>query len=318
MKNLPCGIVLGIVAAAAPLWSQITNASSRVDVGSGANEVTVTFTIPDGPDAQVLVRGVGPKLQSLGINDAIADPAIEVFAGNLLVTANNDWGDSNPGGLATLFQQVGAFGFADGSADAALVATLAAGTYSVRVFGQNGATGLGLAEIYFVSGSGAGFSGFSFQANLTNGGSVSASFVTNQDPSTLLVRGLGPSLAAPGAMTDPELTVSRFGDGTVATNDNWGTNANFSLVDGASQAVGLSPLAANDSAALQDFAAGLYIATLSPVLFSSTGIGRIEVAAVTAVPEPATIAVWFGSVIFGFALLRSRDRRVAISDRQPG
>jgi hypothetical protein len=54
-----------------------------------------------------------------------------------------------PSSLATTFAQVAAFALNPGSKDAAVVATLPAGTsYTAVVTGVNGATGEALVEIY--------------------------------------------------------------------------------------------------------------------------------------------------------------------------
>ena len=61
------------------------------------------------------------------------------------MTENDNWANA----LAATFASVGAFPFAPSSKDAALVATLNAGSsYSVQVKGADGGTGEALVEIY--------------------------------------------------------------------------------------------------------------------------------------------------------------------------
>ena len=52
--------------------------------------------------------------------------------------------------MTETFRSVGAFGLDGGSRDAALVATLATGTYTAQVSGVGGTTGVALVEVYEV------------------------------------------------------------------------------------------------------------------------------------------------------------------------
>jgi septal ring-binding cell division protein DamX len=52
--------------------------------------------------------------------------------------------------LAAAFTAAGAFPLASDSADAAMLVTLPAGSYTLQLSGQGGTTGVGLAEIYLV------------------------------------------------------------------------------------------------------------------------------------------------------------------------
>jgi hypothetical protein len=45
---------------------------------------------------------------------------------------------------------VGAFALPPGSADAAIIFTLPAGSYTAQLSGQNGTTGVGLLEVYLM------------------------------------------------------------------------------------------------------------------------------------------------------------------------
>jgi hypothetical protein len=110
--------------------------------------LTAGFVIRGTTEVNVLIRAIGPSLASFGVTGFVPDPRLELKKGSSSVSANDDWG-STPG-LAAAFEKVGAFLLAAGSKDAALLATLAPGDYTVQVTGAGAATGLALVEIYEV------------------------------------------------------------------------------------------------------------------------------------------------------------------------
>ena len=70
------------------------------------------------------------------------------FAGNK-VTANNDWENcADALALTRATQQAGAFPLASQSRDAALIVTLAPGSYTALLDGANGTQGIGLVEVF--------------------------------------------------------------------------------------------------------------------------------------------------------------------------
>src|SRR5690606_26264760 len=100
---------------------------------------------------QLLIRALGPVLGAAPFNvpGVIANPRLTLFnqAGTELAT-NDDWGTAS--GVAAASATAGAFALPAGSLDAALVANLAPGAYTVQIDGVAGATGVGLVEIYEV------------------------------------------------------------------------------------------------------------------------------------------------------------------------
>jgi hypothetical protein len=66
-----------------------------------------------------------------------------------VINSNNDWGGNTA--LANASTSVGAFAFSSvNSKDAALLVTLAPGSYTAQVSGVNGSAGLTLVEVYEV------------------------------------------------------------------------------------------------------------------------------------------------------------------------
>ena len=125
---------------------RLINVSVRKHVGT---VLTMGFVIGGATAKTMLVRAIGPTLGVFGVPDALSDPKIELFdqQGRSLA-ANDNWGGAAT--LATAFADTGAFALNAGSADAALLATLAPGNYTAQVTVATGVTGVALVEAYDV------------------------------------------------------------------------------------------------------------------------------------------------------------------------
>ncbi len=147
------GAVLGEVYDATPTAAfnaattpRLINVSVRKQVGT---VLTMGFVIGGATGKTMLVRAIGPTLGAFGVPDVLSDPKIELFdqQGRSLA-ANDNWGGA--AALATAFADTGAFALTAGSADAALLATLAPGNYTAQVTVATGVTGVALVEAYEV------------------------------------------------------------------------------------------------------------------------------------------------------------------------
>jgi DNA-binding beta-propeller fold protein YncE len=142
--------------------AKLVNLSTRGFVGTGEQQLIAGFAIVGDTPKRVLVRGIGPGLTKFGVAGVVADPSLQIFAsGNPTAIAQNDnWETPQPvsGGaapanateLATAARATGAFSLGSGSRDAAVVITLAPGTYSAVVSGVGGTSGAGMVEAYEV------------------------------------------------------------------------------------------------------------------------------------------------------------------------
>lgn len=146
-KGGGAGVALIEVYDAAGAGARLANLSVRARVGSGAETLTAGFVIDGTAPKTVLIRAIGPSLASFGLTGALADPQLAVFRAGASVSflQNDNWGGGE--GLQAAFAATGAFALADTSKDAALLATLEPGGYSVQVSG-GGAAGIALVEIY--------------------------------------------------------------------------------------------------------------------------------------------------------------------------
>lgn len=98
--------------------------------------------------------------------------------------------------------------------------------------------------------------------------------ITGNQPKQLIVRGMGPSLAAAGltnALVDPELELFDGAGSAIRFNNNWQENANTQQIIAST----LAPGNAAEAAILVSLDPGLYTAILRGVN-QSTGVGLIE------------------------------------------
>jgi len=131
--------------------ARLLNLSTRALVGAGSGTLIAGLVIAPGTGTRhLLLRAAGPALTALNVPGAQADPALAVFDGQGNQFATNDnWATANLSGeLTAAFTQAGAFPFAGGSKDAALLLDLLPGSYSVQVSGAASASGVALIEVY--------------------------------------------------------------------------------------------------------------------------------------------------------------------------
>jgi len=217
-----------------PDASLIANISVRVAATAG-QIITPGFTISGAGKKRLLIRAVGPGLVPFNIdaNDVMADPRLTVFEGPTAIPGlnNNDWDAA----IAPAFAAVGAFGLPAGSRDAAIVVELDASAsgrgYTVQVTGNAGSAGIVLLEVYDL-GNVTGASKLTNVSVLTRAGTGSSTLILGlvlkgSGQRTLLVRGVGPTLAAApfnigGTLVDPKLTIVDGNQRGILSNLDWG------------------------------------------------------------------------------------------------
>jgi hypothetical protein len=133
--------------------AQLINISTRGEVGTGGDILIAGFVVGGTQPATVLVRAVGPTLATFNVTGFLASPVLTVFdSSGTQIAANTGWGTGpDPSQITSVGASVGAFALTAGSADSALVLTLAPGSYSMQVTGTSGTTGIALAEVYQVA-----------------------------------------------------------------------------------------------------------------------------------------------------------------------
>jgi hypothetical protein len=133
--------------------SKFTNVSVRGPTGTGDSTLILGLNIAGQGKRTLLTRGVGPQLGAFGVTNRISDPQLEIFDSNQRsVIANNDWNGADfVSEMLQAREFVGAFPLDGGSADAATLALLDPGSYTMQITaGSGAATGEALVEIYEV------------------------------------------------------------------------------------------------------------------------------------------------------------------------
>lgn len=142
-------ITVSVVNGSAATPSRLINVSNRSVAGTGENTQIVGFVVSSGEDKQVLIRAVGPGLESQAVTRFLADPSITVFdAGGNPIGTNDDWVAAD---IGDTFASVGAFDLDADSADAAILLTLSPGLYTAHVGNSSGEDGVVLVEVYELS-----------------------------------------------------------------------------------------------------------------------------------------------------------------------
>ena len=279
------------VAVEAPVVGRLANLSVRTTAGTGPQTLIVGFALAGSPDKPLLLRAIGPSLASFGLAGVLADPRLQLFSGPTVLAANDNWATSvagdTPAALAAAFAAAGAFPLDAASRDAALVRPMGPGTYTAQVSGP-GAAGLALAELYDTApAAGARLTNVSARAQVeTGGGILIVGFTLSGNvPRTLLLRAIGPTLAAfgvTGALADPQLALYR-GTALLQSNDNWGVSGPGSpgpvALAATFAAVGAFPLASpasKDAALLVTVVPGSYTAQVSGLRLT-TGVALVEI-----------------------------------------
>jgi hypothetical protein len=240
-----------------PANGTLMNISSRAHVGTGAN-VLIGGVVIGGGKAQVLVRAIGPGLASLGVNDVLLDPQIEgITLSGSSFAKNDDWGqNANASVITSTAAHLGAFALSASSKDAAMLLTLDPGAYTFVVSGVNGTSGNALLEIYLISDSGLP----GYLVNLaargwagTDGNVMIAGVVARGD-TQVMVRGVGPGIAAmgvDGALAKPGVSVYTAKSVLVDQVSMWSSTYPYTAASTLFGKVGAFPLTSGSADALE-------------------------------------------------------------------
>lgn len=219
----------------------LANIATRAAVGSGERVGIAGFIIQG--DAQqpkrVMIRGLGPSLQVNGapVAGRMSDPVLELHnASGAAIAANDNWQTSQ----AAEIQSVGLA--PANAAEAALIATLAAGNYTVVLRNADGSAGTGLVEVYDLALGGASrLLNLSTRAFVGRGEDVLiGGLIVRSLTARLLLRALGPELSALGigsALLDPKLELFDGNGMLLIANDSWKSAPNNAEIS----ATGLAP-----------------------------------------------------------------------------
>ena len=156
--------------------------------------------------------------------------------------------------------------------------SLAPGAYTVIVRGKDTTPGIGLVELYDLSPlPNSKLRNISTRGSVGTGDNVliSGFIIGDVASATVIVRAIGPSLAAygvSGVLSDPTLTIYDSSGSVIASNDNWQDNVN-SIHIGRN---GLAPPNPSESALVLHLPAGAYTAIVRGAN-DATGNALVEV-----------------------------------------
>jgi hypothetical protein len=297
---------LQVPVAASDGSAQLVGLSTRGLVEAGTAELIGGFVIsgPATTRKQLLLRGVGPSLETVGFPASECIPAtqLQLVQAGAVIAANTGWtsGTDRGAAAAAAAAQAGDFplvAWAGGGGDSALVATLPPGAYTVVVSPAPGTpaadqTGLvGLAEIYDLTpADGSQLVNLSSRGLAGSGDTqlIAGCTVTGSGHRRLLLRAAGPALAAsfglPGTLADPNLTLFDGAGQTLAANAGWSQSPQTDQVQTLAAALGAFPfpVGSADAALLWLAAPGNFTATVGPR--SGTPAGGLALVEIYAAP----------------------------------
>jgi sugar lactone lactonase YvrE len=255
--------------------SQLLNISTRVRVEIGNNTLIGGFIVTGTGPKQVLIRAIGPSLVNSGVQGFLPDPTLELYDSNgAFIVSNDNWkGAFN----APAIQATGIAPSNDLEA-AILVTVNPTPGYTAVVRGKNGATGIGVVELYDLQrAAGSVLANISARGFVQTGDNVMiGGFILggSTGPTRVIIRALGPSLsqsAIGNPLPDPTLEL-HDGNGTlVVSNDDWKDDQESEI-----QATGIPPPDDLESAIVRTLSAGAYTAVVAGKN-GDTGIAVVEV-----------------------------------------
>ncbi len=255
----------------------LANISTRVVVGANDDALIGGFIVLGNASKRVAIRALGPSLAGAGLSNVLANPTLELHAGDGSVLDSNDnWED------APNEQEIIDVGLAPTKTNESVIlrtlpATTAGTAFTAVVRGANGGGGVGLVEVYDLdSGPGSSILNISTRGDVKAGDNVMiGGFIVFGDGSQrVLVRAIGPSLAEAGVadpLGDPTLTLVNSQGTQVDFNDNWQNNPDAAAIEAST----IAPNDPKESAVLQTLPAGGYTAIVRGA-GSATGTGLVE------------------------------------------
>jgi hypothetical protein len=267
--------------------ARLVNLSVRTRSAEG-EDVLIAGAVLAGPRPKsLLIRAVGPGLAGQGVVAPMPDPELRLHRGASLDLAMDDWSETpEPETLIAATAERGAFELAEGSRDAALLASFSPGVLTALVPAGEGGPGEALVEFYEADDdASARLVNLSARGRVDENNALIAGFVTSgPGPLRLLVRAIGPTLATAGVaapLANPRLEVFQ-GSERIAQNDDWSADAALAAeISAVAQQVGAAPLPAGsaDASVVITLPPGVYTAHVRGAAGQS-GIALVEVYAV--------------------------------------
>ena len=273
-----------VTGISGPAPGGLINLSVRTDAGTGSETLIAGFAVRGDGGKRVLVRGIGPTLAAFGVGGAVTNPALGIFgSAPTAIVANDNWGGGAT--LSDAFAQAGAFALPQTSADAALLHTVAAGSYTAQVTSVTGAAGVALVEVYDADPPASSSRLVNLSARSIAGTGpqtlIAGFVISGETPRTLLIRGIGPGLRQfnlTGVLENPRLelhTTINGQDTTLASAASWNDSPTLAAAFAKVGAFAL-PAGSADSAILITLVPGTYTAQVNGAN-NTTGVALVEI-----------------------------------------
>jgi hypothetical protein len=248
----------------------LLNVSTRVRVESGSSVMIGGFIVTGDAPKRVALRAIGPSLASAGLSDVLADPVLELHDAAGALISQNDNCSSLPAGSipANLKPSSGLESF--------IVTTLQPGSYTAVLRSADSRSGVALFELYDLDPATSRIANISTRGEVgTNSDIMIGGFIVGgTDPTKVILRAIGPSLAASGiqnALPNPVLSLFDGNGSLIFTNDNWRSAQENQII-----ATGVPPSDDHESAMVATLSPGNYTATVSDANHAS-GVALVEV-----------------------------------------
>lgn len=244
-------------------YPRLGNVSVRNLTAAGNRTLIVGFTVEGAGSRPVVIRAVSETLgRVFGVPNVVSDVDLTLYRE---VTRLRSAATQAPG-LVAAAARVGAFAVDASASDAAVAAQLISGSYSVHAVPAANAVrpeGATLVEVYEDGLAGTRLTNLSARTELGAEPLIVGFVVYGPQPARVLVRAVGPGLAAfglTGTAADPRLSLVRQADGqTLAQNEDWSGEVASSFAR-----AGAFPLTAGskDAALVVDLPPGAYTVRL--------------------------------------------------------
>ena len=244
--------------------------ATRVRVETGDNVAIGGFVIAGNAPKKVMVRAIGPTLTLFGVAGALPDPTLELFSGQTVIAANDNWREAPEAAEIAAAQPPGS------DWESAIIRTLSPGPYTAIMRGKNNTSGVGLVEVYDLNaGADSKLAGIATRGLVQTGENVMISgvIVTGAAGSAqrVLVRAVGPSLPFAGTLGNPTLQLFNANGVLIRSNDSWRTDQQREI-----QATGMAPASDAEAAMIATLSPGAYTAVVGGA-GGTSGVGLAEV-----------------------------------------
>jgi hypothetical protein len=244
-------------------------------VQTGSNVLIGGFILIGSVPKKVILRAIGPSLAVNGqpLAGRLADPTLTLFDSNGPLDTNDDWMNS-PQKQQIIDSNIPP----SDPKESAIVVALQPGGYTAIMSGANGATGIGVVELYDLDTSAPANPGNIATRGFVETGDnvmIGGFIIGGSQNRTVLARAIGPSLTAVGvsnALPDPLLELHDASGTTIATNDDWRSSQETEI-----SATGIAPSDDREAAIISSpLAPGNYTAIVRGK-GTDTGVALVEI-----------------------------------------